>query len=141
MGRSRNWSQPRVGASVLIRRADGTIALIRRLREPGAGRWAVPGGYVELGESVEDTVKREAKEETGLSVDDLSLLGVFDIIGRNEMGVTHHYISVCYKAGRVEGDLRAGHDVLEAGWFSPADLTEEMLTTTTCKILREAGIL
>jgi len=134
-------SLPRVGASVLIRRADGALALIKRSREPGVGRWAVPGGYVELGERLEQTVKREAAEETGLSVGDLSLLGVFDIVKRGEACVTYHYISVCYRAGRVEGVLKAGPDVLEARWFLPTDLTEEMLTETTYRILKEAGVL
>jgi 8-oxo-dGTP diphosphatase len=96
---------------------------------------------VELGERVEDTVKREAKEETGLSVNDLSLLGVFDIMSRDPVGVVRHYISVCYRADRVEGVLRAGSDVLEAGWFLPTDLTEGVLTETTFRILKEAKIL
>ena len=141
MKQPRDWSQPRVGASVLVRRADGAIVLIKRSREPGAGRWAVPGGYVEPGEKVGEAAKREAREETGLIVDDLSLIGVFDMIERDEAHVTRHYISICYEAGRVEGVLRAGSDVLGAGWFHPADLSEKMLTETTQKILTEARIL
>ena len=133
---------PRVGASALVQREDGKIVLVKRSKEPGKGRWALPGGLTEYGEEVEETAVREVEEETGLNIKLLSLVGVYDIIGMDEKDQTRcHYVSICFKGKKIGGKLRAGSDVKNVGWFSPLELKEEMLTEGTFKALKDTRIL
>jgi ADP-ribose pyrophosphatase YjhB (NUDIX family) len=93
---------------VIIR--DGRVVLIRRGKEPLRGRWVVPGGTVELGESLEEAVVRETLEETGLRVRPREVLVVFDRIERREGAVAYHYVIVDYLCDWIAGEPRAGSD-------------------------------
>lgn len=97
---------------------DGGFVLIRRKNEPFKGCWALPGGFVERGESVEDATRREAREETGLDIELLALLGVYSNPKRDPRG---HTVSVVYIAKPVGGELQAADDAAEAGIFRPED--------------------
>lgn len=89
---------------------DGGIVLIKRGKEPFEGYWALPGGFVEYGETVENAVKREAKEETGLDTTIKDLVGVYS---EPERDPRRHTVSICYLLeGR--GELKAGTDASEA---------------------------
>ena len=132
---------PVVGASVLLHRADGKVVLVKRSREPGKGRWALPGGITKWGERVEETAVREVREETGLDVRLLELVGVYDIIEKDrENRARFHYVTVCFKGERIGGRLRVGSDVENAKWFGPKELNEEMLTDCTLRALRNARV-
>lgn len=87
--------------------------LIRRENPPYQGCYAFPGGFVELGESTEAAVRREAKEETGLETDILGLVGVYSDPSRDPRG---HVVSVCYLA-RGKGELKSGSDARSAEVF------------------------
>jgi 8-oxo-dGTP diphosphatase len=93
---------------------QGKLVLIRRKNPPFENSFALPGGFVEVGETVEEAAIREAKEETGLDIKLLKLLGVYSDPSRDPRG---HTISVCFLAiGR--GNLKAGSDAKDTGLFS-----------------------
>lgn len=96
----------------------GKIVLIRRRNLPYKGCWALPGGFVDLGETVEAAAVREAREETGLEVELQGLVGVFSDPDRDPRG---HTVSVCF-VGRGHGTLKASSDARDAGLFSLDDL-------------------
>ena len=105
--------RPYVGVGAVI--VDGDrVVLIKRKHEPLAGHWSLPGGAVELGESLEDCVRREMLEETGLDVEVGPVLEVFDRITRDERGaVSYHFVLVDYLCWSVGGTLRAATDVAD----------------------------
>jgi len=105
--------RPVLTVDVLIRRNDGYV-LIKRKNEPYRGRWAIPGGLAEYGEKVEQAAMREAKEETGLEVKLIRLVGVYSDPTRDPRG---HYISIAYLAEAVSGELKAATDAEEVKVF------------------------
>jgi 8-oxo-dGTP diphosphatase len=108
---------PLLAADAVILYAGGLV-LIRRDNPPFEGCYALPGGFVEIGETVEVAAKREAKEETGLEIELLGLVGIYSDPGRDPRG---HVVSVAYLAeGR--GEMRAGSDARSAAVFSLDDL-------------------
>ncbi|AGK60259.1 ADP-ribose pyrophosphatase [Archaeoglobus sulfaticallidus PM70-1] len=98
----------------------GGIVLIRRKNEPFKGYYALPGGIVEYGESVESAVLRELKEETGLDGKIYKLVGVYSDPNRDPRG---HFVSVCFIV-KGKGRLKAGSDAREVGVFSLDELPE-----------------
>ncbi len=130
-----------VGAVVVH---EGRILLIKRRKAPLRGRWVVPGGTVELGETLEQAVVRELREETGLAVRPLALLGVFDRILREAGEVRYHYVIVDYWCERLAGTLRARDDALEAAFVAPGELTGFALPPKALEVvldgLRRAGV-
>jgi ADP-ribose pyrophosphatase YjhB (NUDIX family) len=111
------YLNPRVAAGV-IPVQDGKAALVRRAMEPGRGCWVFPGGYVDMGENVEDAARREVWEETGLRVHLDRLLGVYSRTG-------DEVVLIVYIGHVVGGALAAGDEEIEAAWFPmdalPAD--------------------
>jgi mutator protein MutT len=101
---------------------DGRVLLIRRGKEPLRGRWVVPGGTVELGETLEAAVIREVREETGILVRTLEVMTVFDRIERSAAGVASHFVIVDYRCAYLSGSLAAATDAQEAAWVAEADL-------------------
>jgi 8-oxo-dGTP diphosphatase len=108
---------PMLAADALILFDEG-IVLIRRENPPYQGYYALPGGFVEVGETVEEAARREAKEETGLDIILLKLVGVYSKPDRDPRG---HVVSICYLA-QGRGDLLAGSDARYAEVFDPEDL-------------------
>lgn len=129
--------------------ADGRALLIRRGSEPLRGQWSIPGGTLELGETLEQGVARELFEETGLEVRIMGFIEVFDrIYAGAESGTTggnqrprFHYVIVDYLCEPVGGSLRAGSDALEVAWLAEDDLERYQLTETATRILRKAFAL
>ena len=113
--------RPCVGVgAVLIH--EGRVLLIRRGKEPLRGRWVVPGGTVELGETLEQALVREVEEETGLVVRPRAVVAVFDRIQRDAEGVAYHYVIVDYLCDYVAGEARAGSDAEAVALVAPAEL-------------------
>jgi len=98
---------------------QGGIVLIRRANPPNQGCYALPGGFVEIGETVEEAMKREAREETGLDIDLLGLVGIYSDPARDPRG---HVVSVAFLA-RGSGRLQSGSDARSAEVFPPEELT------------------
>ncbi|MFH1741986.1 MAG: NUDIX hydrolase [bacterium] len=106
--RARN---PALTVDAIVPMGQGRIVLIRRGNEPFLGCWALPGGFVEIGERVEDACLRELEEETGLQGAIRGLIGVFSDPNRDPRG---HTVSIAYAVDMVGGELRGGDDAAEA---------------------------
>jgi len=125
--------QPVVGVGAVIVK-EGKIALIKRGNEPSRGKWTIPGGLVELGESPEQAVVRETKEETGLYVDNLSLIEVVSNVDLDEKGkVKYHYIIIDYLVHLKAGTAKASSDAVELRWV-PFDEVEEYDLTASFRL-------
>ncbi len=101
---------------------EGRVLLIKRGKEPLRGRWVVPGGTLELGESLEEALVREMEEETGVRVRPLELLTVFDRIDKDGDAVRYHYVIVDYLCEYQGGEARAASDAQDVAWASPGEL-------------------
>jgi 8-oxo-dGTP diphosphatase len=122
--------QPIVGIGVVIVK-DNMIALIKRGNEPSKGKWTIPGGLVELGESIETAVIREAKEETCLEVENPQLLDVVGNVDRDEYGkVKYHYVIVDYLVHVKNGTIQAASDAEELRWVSFDEVEAYNLTAS-----------
>jgi ADP-ribose pyrophosphatase YjhB (NUDIX family) len=118
---------------------DGKVVLIRRRFDPLKGQWSLPGGAVELGETLESSVAREMLEETGLEVEVGPVIEVFDRITLDDDGrVRYHYILVDYLCWPRGGGLRAGSDVDAAVLVDPAALGEYHLTAKATAVIERA---
>jgi ADP-ribose pyrophosphatase YjhB (NUDIX family) len=125
-----------VGGVVLI---GGRVLLIKRRFEPLAGRWSLPGGTLEVGETLTEGLARELKEETGLDVSVGSVVDVFDRITRDPDGRTRfHYVLVDYLCRPRGGDLVAGSDVSEVVLADIDDLSRYDLTPKTLEVIARA---
>jgi 8-oxo-dGTP diphosphatase len=100
-------------AGAVVRDAAGRVLLVRRAHEPSIGRWSLPGGRIEPGESARDAAAREVREETGLLVE------VGDLLLTADLGP---YVVADYAAVVVGGTLTAGDDATDARWFTPAEV-------------------
>lgn len=124
-----------VGAVILD---NNNVLLVRRAAQPGRGLWAIPGGNVRLGEKLEDAVKREVEEETGLKVEVGKIIDVVEVIIKDDEGrIEYHYVIVDYEAKVIGGKLRASSDALEVKWFNLNELEKIKATRSTKKILRK----
>ena len=131
MGRYRN---PSLTVDAVITDPARGVVLVRRGRPPFEGSWALPGGFVEYGERCEDACVRETREETGLEVAIVELLGVYSDPGRDPRG---HTVSVVYLCRPVGGTLAAGDDAGDCRFFE--DLSSVELAFDHDRILADAG--
>lgn len=114
--------RPFVGVGAVIVQGE-QVVLIKRRFEPLAGQWSLPGGAVDVGETLTDCVAREMREETGLVVEVGPVIEVFDRIVRDDDGrVKFHYVLVDYLCWPIGGALVAGSDVADAVFVHPFDL-------------------
>jgi 8-oxo-dGTP diphosphatase len=146
MAGSREYPEkPMVGIGGVIIDGGRTL-LIRRGSEPLRGEWSIPGGTLELGETLEEGVARELLEETGVYVRVLELIEVFDRIylddaatgGGNRKKPRFHYVIVDYLCERISGEPRAGSDVTDVAFASEEELAKFSLTETATRILKKA---
>jgi len=126
-----------LAAGAVVKDDAGRILLVRRARPPEAGRWTVPGGRVEAGETLEQAAAREVWEETGLRVRVERELWALDLAhGPDVVYEIHDFL-----AHLVDGDLVAGDDAAEVGWFTTQDLATLPLTEDLAGYLTRAGML
>lgn len=128
-----------VGALIVQKGPDGNqqVLLIRRGQEPLKGEWSLPGGAVELGETLEQAIVREVLEETGLVVDVLDTVKAFDRISRDDAGrVRYHYVLVDFLCRVTGGSLACATDAVEARWATADEL--HGLTPLTVEVIRKA---
>jgi ADP-ribose pyrophosphatase YjhB (NUDIX family) len=127
--------QPLVGVGSIIVE-DGCVALIKRGHPPLLGEWSIPGGLLELSETVRQAAAREAQEETGLIVEAMELLGVFDRIVRDREGRTlYHYVLVDFLCRRVSGQLKSAGDADDARWFTREEVAGLPLPKDTAQVI------
>ena len=130
---------PAVGALVVH---DGAVLLVRRGRAPSRGVWAVPGGRVELGETLAEATEREVREETGVLVRAGEPVWSFDSVIRDEAGrIAFHYVIVDLLAEYVEGEPHARDDAAEARWARPEELSRLLVSKPTLDLLERIGFL
>ena len=111
-------SRPLVGVGAVVHRG-GRVLLLRRRNPPNRGRWALPGGLVELGETVQGAAVREIKEETGLTVEIEGLLDVqTDLHVDRSSRIEYHYVLVDYLAKSLSGRVRLNSESSNSGWFT-----------------------
>jgi ADP-ribose pyrophosphatase YjhB (NUDIX family) len=141
--------KPIVGVGGVVIEA-GRVLLIRRGSEPLLGQWSIPGGTLELGETLTEGTARELKEETGLEVKVLDMIEVFERInfgrGADETWANEderrrprfHFVIVDYLCERISGDAVAGGDVTDVAWAEENDLERFTLTPTATRVIRKA---
>ena len=122
---------------VVIR--DGRALLIKRGSAPLKDQWSIPGGTLELGESIQEGVRRELLEETGIEVRVGELIEVFDRIFRDADGkIQYHFVIVDYLCEAISGEARAASDVTDVAWVNEADLWNYKLTEAATRVIRKA---
>jgi len=125
-----------VGALII---EAGRILLVERGKEPLKGRWSLPGGLVETGELLEDALRREVREETGLEVEILGLVEVFERIMRDAAGVAeYHFVLMDYVCRPAGGDLCAADDASRVEWFTQEEIGGLRITEGTPAVIAKA---
>jgi 8-oxo-dGTP diphosphatase len=125
---------------------NGRALLIRRGSEPLRGEWSIPGGTLEVGETLQEGVARELLEETGIEVRVLELIEVFDRIFPGEdlqasgrkRAPQFHFVIVDYLCERIRGEARAGSDVTDVAFATEDELQKFSLTETATRVLKRA---
>jgi 8-oxo-dGTP diphosphatase len=126
-----------LAAGAVVRDAAGRLLLVQRGKDPEAGRWTLPGGRVEPGESPAEAAAREVTEETGLVV----AVGREWLVIERPAGPDAVFEIHDFVAEPLGGTLRAGDDAVDVGWFTPAELARLPLTTDLLAHLGAAGLL
>lgn len=129
---------PLLGVGALILDRD-RILMAERGGEPLKGWWSIPGGLVETGESLEEAICREVREETGLRVRPLGVVKIFERIMRDAKGAAeYHYVLIDYFCRMTGGVLRAGDDVSRVEWVRSRDLPRMHITEGTLGVIEKA---
>lgn len=129
-------ASPLVGVGAIIIE-EGRVVLVKRGHPPLQGEWSIPGGVLEVGEMLRDAAVREAREETGLTVETQDLLGVFDRVLQDASGQTmYHYVLIDFLCRRVSGELKGASDAEEARWFTREQAAEVPLAKDTAEVVR-----
>jgi ADP-ribose pyrophosphatase YjhB (NUDIX family) len=144
MSDSRRYPKyPLLGVGAILFDGD-SVLLAERGKEPLKGWWSLPGGLVEVGETLHDAVCREVLEETGLVIEPTGIVEIFERIMRDEHGAPeYHYVLADYRCRITGGTLAAGDDVSRVAWVPVSALGDYRITEGTVgvieKALRERG--
>jgi ADP-ribose pyrophosphatase YjhB (NUDIX family) len=129
---------PRVGIGIVLLRGE-EVLLVKRGKPPGKGAWSLPGGGQELGETAEETARRELREETGLECGPLTLIGHVDSIHYDEAGrIEYHYTILDFGARYCSGEARPGDDVTEIAWVTAQQFDDYALWEEARRIISKA---
>ena len=119
--------------------SGGRALLVRRGSPPLEGEWSIPGGMLELGETLIEGVERELAEETGMEVRVAGLIEVFERISLDAEGrPQYHFVVLDYLCEAIKGDGRAGSDAREIAWATDAELAQYSLTPAATRVIRKA---
>jgi mutator protein MutT len=128
--------QPIVGVGGVIVK-DGKAVIVKRANDPYKGQWSIPGGRVELGESLAEAVRREMYEETGLEVQVGPLIDVFERLQREDGRVRYHFVIIDYLCTAVGGALSAGDDAEDAAWVTSEELERYDIRESAVRVIRK----
>jgi ADP-ribose pyrophosphatase YjhB (NUDIX family) len=134
-------SRPILAVSAAIIR-DGKVLIVRRAREPASGLYTLPGGGVEVGETLFEAVKREVREETALEVEPVGLAGYREAIGRDaDGGIERHFVILPFAARWIAGQPLLSEELSEAIWLDPAAISGLKTTAGLAEIVAAAMAL
>src|ERR1700691_4757757 len=129
--------QPLVGVGAIVIE-NSRVVLVKRAHPPLQAQWSIPGGVLEVGELVREAAIREAREETGLTVETGERLGVYDRVLRDaNQRVQYHYVLIDFLCRRVAGDLAAASDASEVRWFTREELPALKLAEDTFDVIQK----
>jgi len=131
-------TRPVVGVGAIV--LDGhSVLLVKRAHEPLKGQWSLPGGKVELGETLEAAAAREVREETGLEIEVGPIVQVLDRIDRDPAGaVLHHFVLVDFAGRPLGGTLCCASDAAEARWVRVGELAAYAVAPVTIQVIEKA---
>lgn len=130
--------RPLVGVGAVIVHG-GRVVIVQRARDPLKGQWSIPGGALEIGETLRQCAAREALEETGLRVEAVDVLDVFDSIYPDADGrARYHYVLIDFLCRVLGGELRAGGDATQARWVTGEELDVFAVNANAQRVIRKA---
>ncbi len=131
-------SHPVLAVSGVIVNSDGRVLIVRRVQQPGNGLWSLPGGGVELGETLHDALHREIREECGFMIEIGGLLGAFDRIFPDQNGrIEYHYVILTYLCHSNSTQLEPGSEIDDFAWIAAAELANFTFTPGVEDFLRD----
>jgi mutator protein MutT len=131
--------RPVVGAAAVAFDDAGRVLLVRRGQPPDLGEWSIPGGAIELGETVDEALRREVREETGLEVAVGDFLEIYERIEREADGaVRFHFVVLDYRCTVIGGALRAGDDAADVALVDPAGLDRYPMAESVRRVIAAA---
>ena len=132
-------TRPYLAVSAAIFR-DGRVLIVRRARPPAHGLYTLPGGGVELGETLEQAIIREVREETGLEIAPLALVGFREAIARDAAGrVERHFVILPFASRWIRGEIALSEELAEAHWRKPGELADLKTTEGLAEIVAAAA--
>jgi 8-oxo-dGTP diphosphatase len=133
---------PRVAVGGVVIKED-RVLLVRRGKPPSEGEWAIPGGSVELGETLQEAVQREILEETGITIRvGKDPIHVFDDVRKDNAGhIRFHYVILDFSGEFLRGEVKAADDAKDARWVSPEDFSQLNINTNTVKLMKKLEFL
>ncbi len=141
MSRREYPQRPIVGVGAIVIK-DGRVLLVQRAAPPSQGLWAIPGGSLEAGETLQQGAEREIREETGITIRAGEPVYAFDFLQYDdEKRLQYHFVIVDVEGEYLEGEVKAADDALAARWISPAELAGLPVSANTLKILRSRGFI
>ena len=128
---------PQVAVGAIVFK-DNKVLLVLRANPPSEKMWSIPGGRVELGETLQEAAEREIKEETAITIRAKEPVFTFEVIDRDAAGrVRFHYVIIDLAADYVSGEPCAGDDAVDTDWISTEDLKGLAVSPTTLKVLKQ----
>jgi 8-oxo-dGTP diphosphatase len=141
MGKREYPEYPRVGVGAIVIK-DECVLLVKRAALPNKNLWAIPGGMLELGETLQEGAEREILEETGIRIKAGKPVYTFDLVERDGQGkVFFHFVVVDMEAIYLEGEIHAASDALDVRWVTPQECCILSLSNQTLKILRAIAFI
>jgi len=128
---------PQVAVGAIVFKED-KVLLVLRGKPPAENLWSIPGGSVELGETLQEATEREIREEAGITIRAREPVYTFDVLERDNKGnVRFHYVIVDLSADYISGELRPGDDAVDVRWFSADEVNKLKVSEATRKLLNE----
>jgi len=131
----------RVGVGAVVRRGN-SVLLVKRAKEPARGKWSVPGGMLEIGETLAGAAEREVLEECGIRIKAGDVFGVAETITRDDVGrVKYHFVIIDLSATYVSGEIQAASDAADCRWVPLDELQDYDMPESLRDSFRKKGFL